>query len=164
MAASSWNIKSYADQIDVFVESIKPSNDLNRILRPFSKFSQWKASECRAWLLLVSLPAVASFLDPKYLEHWMLFVTAIFLLLQDEVPAFDIVRAQALLNPFVRDIGTLYRKQYYLYNVHQLLHLPLYVRRWGPLWATSAFCFEGFNGLVECSTEPKIPRRNLFPP
>ena len=35
-----------------------------------------------------------------------------------------------------------------VYNMHQLLHLGLYVSRWGPLWATSAFAFENYNGFL----------------
>lgn len=41
-----------------------------------------------------------------------------------------------------------YHEKYYLYNVHTLIHLPLYVRRWGPLWATSAFGFESYYGVI----------------
>jgi len=120
-----WNLKVHANKIDEFVESLKSSfNFIGRIMKPFSKYSHWKARELRMWLL----PA-------KYVQHWMLLVTAIFLLPQDEIPMRDIDRAEVSLKLFVRDIGTLYRLQDYSYNVHQLLHLPLYVRRrarYGP--------------------------------
>ena len=42
----------------------------------------------------------------------------------------------------------MYGDEQYTCNVHQLTHLVLYVRRWGPLWATSAFPFENFNGML----------------
>jgi len=56
--------------------------------------------------------------------------------------------AQTLLDSFVQDIGRLYNSTVYVYNQHQLTHLCLYVSRWGPLWATSAFMFEDFNGTL----------------
>lgn len=49
---------------------------------------------------------------------------------------------------FVRDVNVLYSNKMLTYNMHQLLHLSLFVKRWGPLWATSAFSFENFNGFL----------------
>lgn len=49
---------------------------------------------------------------------------------------------------FVRDVGPLYGVRFYTYNIHTLLHLPLLVLRWGPLWATSTFITEGFNRVL----------------
>lgn len=34
------------------------------------------------------------------------------------------------------------------FNVHLLMHLAASVRNWGPLWATSTFPFESFNGTL----------------
>ena len=53
-----------------------------------------------------------------------------------------------MLRMFVRDIAHLYRLHDYTFNVHQLLHLTLYVRWWGNLWSTSAFRFENYNGIL----------------
>lgn len=56
----------------------------------------------------------------------------------------------------------MYREKDYLYNVHTLIHLPLYVRRWGPLWATSAFGFESYYGvLAHCIHGSKNPGKEL---
>ena len=49
------------------------------------------------------------------------------------------------------------------YNVHQLLHLYTYVKRWGPLWANSAFPFESHNGfLTKTSHGTKNLRREII--
>jgi len=53
-----------------------------------------------------------------------------------------------MLRSFVRDIGVLYGEACDTFNAHTLLHVPLFVRRWGPLWATAAFLFEAFNGFI----------------
>lgn len=42
----------------------------------------------------------------------------------------------------------MYSQEQCTFNLHQLVHLPLSVERWGPLWATSAFRFENNNGLL----------------
>ncbi|XP_074107689.1 uncharacterized protein LOC141532954 [Cotesia typhae] len=34
------------------------------------------------------------------------------------------------------------------YNCHQLVHLPLCVKRWGPLRSISVFAFENYNGYI----------------
>ena len=60
-------------------------------------FSEWKANECRSFLLYVSLPALANFMSAMYLQHWMLFVGAMYLLLQNSVSETDIQRAEILL-------------------------------------------------------------------
>lgn len=108
----------------------------------------WKASEFRAFLLYYSLPTLSKFLPDAYLQHWILFVKSIYLLLQKDINLSDLEMAETILRMFVRDIGTLYRARDYVYNVHEVLHLPLYVKRWGPLWATSAFIFEKYNGVI----------------
>ena len=84
----------------------------------------------------------------QYLQHWMLFVAAIFLLLTETITEDDLISAEALLRIFVRDIGKVYGDKQYTYNVHQLIHLVMHTRRWGGLWSNSAFGFESFNGII----------------
>ena len=42
----------------------------------------------------------------------------------------------------------MYGGRYMTINVHQLLHLPLIVKRLGPLWVTSCFHFEDKSGFL----------------
>lgn len=58
----------------------------------------------------------------------------------------ELDRSEVLLSHFVPDVSVLYGKQYLTFNVHQLRHLALSVKRWGPHWATWAFLFEDRNG------------------
>ena len=39
--------------------------------------------------------------------------------------------------------------------MHQLRHLALYVKRYGPLWATTAFLFENESGIIANSVNAK---------
>ncbi|KAK3907759.1 ATP synthase subunit alpha, chloroplastic [Frankliniella fusca] len=127
-----WFIGKHIPEIDAFIKSIK----------------YFKASELRALLLFFSLPAFKDFLSPIYLQHWMLLVASIYILLKENISSSDLNTAEAMLRSFVRDIGKLYHNKFYTYNIHNLFHLPLLVSRWGPLWATSAFDFETFNGFI----------------
>ena len=49
---------------------------------------------------------------------------------------------------FVINIPALYSDRYSTWNVHLLLHLTDRVADLGPLWSTSCFYFEDFNGLL----------------
>ena len=144
-----WNIKKDIEKIDDFLLSIRPPHFFNRMPRQitFSKF--YKASEYYNFILFYSLPAIVDHLPDVYLKHWILFVRALFILLQEQIRKIpDLEQAEVLLKLFVKQTETLYNDRELSYNLHQLQHLVLIVRRWGPLWATSAFPFENFNGFL----------------
>jgi len=108
----------------------------------------WKASEFRNFLLYYSLPIFKEFLPHRYLQHWLLLVVSSYTLLKDSISENELQSCDIMLKVFVRDVGHLYGLQCYTFNVHNLLHLCLLVKRAGPLWATSAFPFEDFNGFI----------------
>lgn len=66
-----------------------------------------------------------------------------------------------MLQNFVARAERLYGQACMTFNVHLLLHLSNSVRNLGPLWAHSAFVFEGGNGAItRCVTAAKgIPRQ-----
>lgn len=108
----------------------------------------YKASEYYNLILFYSLPAIVNHWADEYLQHWILFVKGLFILLQDNIKTCELKNAKVLLKLFVKQIESLYGDRQLTYNVHQLLHLPLVAERWGPLWATSFFSFENFNGFL----------------
>jgi len=144
-----WNIKDKMVEIDGFiVKNVKVTDQYVRIPQKIKDFKLWKASDLRVWLLFISLPALSGRLQGRYLQHWMLLVSAVYLLLKQEITPSDVSSAKIKLRIFVRDIAKLYRQDVYTYNVHNLLHLVEHVNRWGPLWAYSAFPFESFNHIL----------------
>lgn len=54
----------------------------------------------------------------------------------------------ALLKKFVSGVRSLYGERAMSFNVHQILHLSKAAEQHGPLWAHSAFVFEGGNGRL----------------
>lgn len=149
----NWNINKYVEEIDDFLLNIRPPFFFNRMPRSITLHRFFKASEYYNWLLFYSVPAVVNYLPDKYFQHWLLLVISLLNLLQKSFRINpDLEQTEILLKLFVRDIGQLYSDdREYSYNVHQLLHIVLCVKRWGSLWATSAFSFENYNNfLINC--------------
>lgn len=79
----------------------------------------------------------------------MLFVISLNLLLQEQICInSDLEQIEILLKQFVSDFENLYGEAELTYNLHQILHIVLHIRRWGPVWGNSAFTFEGFIGTL----------------
>ncbi|CAD6217935.1 GSCOCG00011402001-RA-CDS [Cotesia congregata] len=145
-----WKLKKeLIIKIDSFLENIRPPYFFGRMPRKLTLFKHFKASEFYNWTLFYSLPALNGYLQLQYLDHWMLLVKGLFILLKTTITKEDMNEAEYLFSSFVEEIETLYSDRELTYNSHQLRHLVLCVRRWGPLWGTAAFCFESFNGYIE---------------
>lgn len=143
-----WCVKSSLNNIDEFLLKIRPPDTFHRMPRSLSLLHLYKASEWYVWLLFYSLPTMAEYLPDKYVQHWLLLSKVIYILLGDNISNEDIEEAETLLRLFVSLVEKLYGDRQLTYNVHMLLHLGLCVKRWGPLWAWSAFPFESFNGFL----------------
>lgn len=144
-----WSLSQKVFQMNETLRGIKPPYEINRMPRGLDLRKYWKASEYRTWWLFYSLPTLVNVLPQKYFNHWLLLVYSIFTLLKDKISKLDIIElCTVLLKMFCSDIDHLYGQEQLTFNVHQLVHLPLSVERWGPLWATSAFRFENNNGLL----------------
>lgn len=146
--ARPWNITKKAKKVDDFLLNIRPPHFCNRMPRRITVYQSWKASEFYNWILFYSVPAIIDYLPAKYVQHWLLFVKSLFILLQERIHLPEVQRADELLKIFVADVAKLYSDRELSYNIHQLLHLALSAKRWGPLWATSAFPFENYNGFL----------------
>ena len=84
----------------------------------------------------------------RYLSHFSLLASSIYLLLQDNITQGDLRAADDLLFEFVVTFELLYGVSSMTSNVHQLLHMTRSVQKWGPLWSHSAFPFEDWNGKL----------------
>lgn len=128
------------------IKDIKPPHLITRQPRPLAEFKYWKASEWRAWLLFYSLPVLNGVLQPRYVKHLGLLVSAVFLLQNENITFQDINKADNMLFEFVARFQMLYGEVSMTFNVHLLTHFAKSVKLWGPLWAHSAFVFENANG------------------
>ena len=125
-----WNLKEFTGAIDkVFLKNVQPPDDVSRLPRSLSFLKVWKASEFLHWLIFYSVPIMTKFMKKEYFQHWVLLVISVQLLSQEKISADDLHLADELLRLFLRDVGLLYPESAYTYNMHQLEHFGLCVRR-----------------------------------
>jgi hypothetical protein len=134
--------------IDTMLKNIQPPYLIHRLPRKVSKYSHWKASEIRSWLLFYSVPCLLDILPPVFITHLASLVEAVHIMLGEGISAMDLQRADVLIHSFCSNCATLYGENIMGLNVHNLPHLVECVRQWGPLWAWSCFAFESFNGNI----------------
>lgn len=90
----------------------------------------------------------------RYFAHgsvqplFSLLVYAIYIFLQQNITAKDILQCRKFLLEFVINVPVMYGKRYMTSNVHLLLHLADKVEDLGPLWCSSCFYFEDFNSQL----------------
>ncbi|CAD6234319.1 GSCOCG00012389001-RA-CDS [Cotesia congregata] len=143
-----WSIKNKMEEINNFILGIQPPDSFSRLPRELSQYNLYKAYEFYNYLFFYSVPLLSNYLPEKYFQHWLLLVKAIHNLVKDTIEIADLEESDKLLKLFVSQIENLYNDRQLTYNVHQLVHLVLCVKRWGPLRGTSAFAFENYNGFI----------------
>ena len=147
-----WSITNKIPEIDDFLKTFKHPDFVHRSVRQLSKLSYWKASDFYYFLLFESLLSLSGHLPDLYFQHFTLLVKAIFTFLKTSISESDIDEGEMLLKLYVSDFKKLYGSRELSHNVHQLIHVGLCVRRFGPLHCFSAFPFEDLNGLIARTT------------
>ncbi|KAM7286328.1 uncharacterized protein ISCGN_033212 [Ixodes scapularis] len=135
-------------KVDKRLRGIKPPHCITRLPRSIEERGFWKASEWKQWHLFYTLPCLKDILPQLYWRHLCKLSEAVHVLLRDSLTLHDIKRAEELLTAFVGRVETLYEVAAMTFDMHLLLHLGNCVRSLGPLWAHSAFVFEGGNGKL----------------
>lgn len=136
--------------IDNTLSNVKTPSEILRNFRPIAQFlSNWKASEFRVFFLYFSPVILYNRLPRKYYRHWLLFVHAMRLLLQKQIPDNDIKLARRMISKFLYLIPQLYGLCHVTYNAHILLHVVDTVEQWGAPWAYSAFIYEDAGGRLK---------------
>ncbi|KAI7814300.1 hypothetical protein IRJ41_012122 [Triplophysa rosa] len=143
-----WYIGTKSEVIDKQLLSIQPPVELTRVPQSVKERKYWKASEWRSFLLFYALPVLCGVLSKKYWNHLFLLVFGIYSLLQEKISMVEVDSAENTLKKFDREFEKLYGKENMTFNVHLMTHISASVRNWGPLWATSTFSFESFNGTL----------------
>jgi len=138
--------KKTLQEIDKRLTTIKPPFEIHRTPRSLSEWAKWKASERRSWLLFYAVPCLHHILKSKYLEHLILLQKILFILLQATISENDFSRCKRYIIDFVKGFQDFYGTSAMTFNVHLVSHLLDSVKNTGPLWATSAFCFESNMG------------------
>lgn len=141
-------VGQHIESVNKRLKSIRPPVTISRRPRKLCERKKWHANEWRSWLLYYSLPCLEGILPARYLKHHCLLVSAIFLLLKDEISNHELDRATVYLGTYCTEFSKLYSEDLIYFNVHLLLHLGKCVKLWGPLYCYSAFSFESANGKL----------------
>lgn len=143
-----YSISSKLSEVDQRLLSIKPPSFIARLPRTLSDVAHFKAAELKNFLLFYSLPYLVGLLPHDQYHHFSLLVYSVYLLLQEKISSRDLLQCKRMLMEFVLNIPVLYSERYSTSNIHLLLHLTEKVEDLGPLWCSSCFYFEDFNGQL----------------
>lgn len=122
--------------------------EFQRKPRKLVDLEHFKATEFRTYLLYYGPFVFKDVLPKKYYDHLMLLHFSMYVYSSSLFTSL-VECANSCLHNFVVQMGTLYGQQSLISNVHQLSHLPEFVRSFGPLDSFSAFHFESFLGQVK---------------
>lgn len=119
-------------------------NDFVRKPRPLSDFKHWKGVEFKQFLLFTGPLVLKDNIDESIYNHFLCLSISIRILSHPELVKHSLYLnyANDLLTIFVKEFEILYGPEYMHHNIHNLLHLTIDVRRYGPIDNFSAFRFE----------------------
>lgn len=138
--------KKHRKILDKRLISIKPSMYLNRKPRPLDERANYKASELRNMLLYYLRVCLPGIQNKKYVDHFHLLSSAVYILLSTNISMKDLNVAEERLYEFSTQFQVLYGKENMNMNVHLTSHITKSVKNLGPLWSHSMFTFESNNG------------------
>lgn len=104
-----------------------------RLPRSLDDIHYWKATELRNFTFYFSVFVLKGRIKTKLYSHFLLLVFAIRVLLFSNTYYKYNEIALKFLRKFVKDYGVLYGQHYLSYNVHSLIHLPMFTKIHGPL-------------------------------
>ena len=118
---------------------------IGQVRRSIKDRKNWKASNWLAWILFYAVPCLKRLLPEKHLNHLSMFSTAITSLLNESITKNMLESSKKLFIKYVFYFGEFFGTSKMNYNVHLMLHVPVTVENWGPLWADNTFPFENEN-------------------
>ena len=119
--------------------------------RAIDRACHWKASEWKNFLLYFSVVCLhhSENTPSEFILINLILSTAVYLLTSNGVSETDITAAEELILMFQKFVNIYLGRANMVYSVHALVHLPEQVRRFGPLWVTSASVFESAFGIMK---------------
>lgn len=137
------------EALDARLKQCKPPTELSRTPQPISKRQFWNASDHRHFLVYYAVFVFRDILPRQYYKHFCLLVYVSQKLLSEKIRRDELDELELSLKKVVLQIPELYGGAHACtFNVHQCTHIVECVRKWGPLWAHSAFNFESNNRFI----------------
>lgn len=140
--------KNHQKILESRIMNIRVTTEKTRKPRSIFNRGEFKANEYRGLLLYYLPVTLPDLLKTKYLQHFQLLSSSIYILLQRCISMSEFELAKSRLIEFVKNFETLYGKENITMNTHMIKHIPTAVENNGPLWSYSLFGFESMNGVV----------------
>lgn len=139
-------------------------SEFSRLPRPIDDIEYFKATELRNVVLYSGAFVFKGKLKKVFYDHFMHLVCAIRILSCAETCQTLNNKASVLLKKIVTDYSTLYSQHLISYNVHSLIHLPMFsLIHDGPLDNFSAFRYENYLQFIKKSFKStKYPSQEIF--
>jgi len=152
------NINNELNNLRAYVPS-----EICRLPRAIDEIEHYKATELQTFLLYTGQIVLRGNLKKKFYFHFLLLVYAIRILICAETCFESNEMATELLKKFVNAYSNLYGSQFITYNVHSLIHLPMYVLNHGPLDNFSCFRYDNFiQEIIKSIKSIKYPLQEIL--
>ena len=129
------------------LESVQRPCEVTRT--PPKDFSTYTPSDWRNFVLYYSRHCLLGLLPEKYFQHWMALVKALHMFSQVHIDEGIFNNARTDLEEFLELAYQYYPSGCRTHELHQLRHLPLFVQRYGALWAWSSFPYRRYDDAVQ---------------
>ncbi|KAJ1519780.1 hypothetical protein ONE63_005034 [Megalurothrips usitatus] len=135
---------------------LQPPSVLSRLPRALKDRDKFQCSEYRALLVIYGPVVMHGIVPPKYVGHFCLLSSAMYLLMQKSVSAAQLDQAGKMLVFYVALYQKYFGEEHMTYNIHLLLHVVKSVANLGPLHGyLSCYPFEGKNRyLLQLAKSP----------
>ncbi|CAI6342671.1 unnamed protein product [Macrosiphum euphorbiae] len=138
-------------------------SEFARLPRSIDDIEYFKATELRNFVMYTGAIVLQGKLKKTFYNHFMLLVFAVRILACAETCQTLNNIASQLLKKFVTDYATLYGQHLISYNVHSLIHLPMFSMIHGPLDSFSAFRYENYLQFIKKSLKStKYPLQEIL--
>lgn len=138
-------------------------SEFARLPRSIDDIEYFKATELRNFVMYTGAIVLQGKLKKAFYNHFMLLVFAVRILACAETCQTLNDKASQLLKKLVTDYATLYGQHLISYNVHSLIHLPMFSMIHGPLDSFSAFRYENYLQYIKKSLKStKYPLQEIL--
>ena len=144
-----WYVGKANCKVNQRLVSMTPPSEVQRNPRSLEERKFYKASEWTNTLLFYSYATLDGILETAYFQHFILLIELTHLALKNAISSEELRRIDDLSTEFIRGVESLYGKQHCSYNVHQLSHISVCIKNWGPLNMYSCFAFETYLGRMK---------------
>lgn len=143
-------------KINKRITSLTPTVETRRMPREISEVKYYKGRDWENYVLYFSVLLFKGILPEAFLNHWILYVQACYLLMHQALSHEEVDIADGLLDSYTSGIETLYKNgdasinpqtpcKQMKFNVHLLDHAARNAHNWGPDFGISSYCYEGGN-------------------